>query len=221
MFALYELAVGPLLWVAFAVFIFGSIFRVWQLVSGIKKQEPMVFDFWCWKCAFRSMFRWWVLPFGSFNSRREQWTTTVTWLFHVSLLAAPLFVLAHTIHFQEGVLGVKWWSMPEWLTDVMAWIVVLAGLNFAVRRIIKPQVRFVTTWVDFVILAIVVAPFATGIMAYHQWGDSLTWTTLHILSGELWLVAIPFSRLTHVLWGWFVRGYTASEFQAVKFVRDY
>jgi nitrate reductase gamma subunit len=221
MHALYELATGILLWAAFAIFILGSIFRIWQLISDVRKREPAVFDYWSWKSAFRSMFRWWILPFGSFNSRREQWMTSVTWLFHVSLILAPIFLLAHTIHWQEGVLGVKWWSFPEWLTDVMAWIVVLAGLHFAIRRITQAQVRYVTSWVDFVVLAIVVAPFATGIVAYHQWGDPLTWTTIHILTGELWLITIPFSRLSHVIWGWFVRGYTASEFQGVKFVRDY
>jgi nitrate reductase gamma subunit len=221
MHAFYELVSGPLTWVAFAIFIFGSIFRIWKLVSGVKAKEPAVFDYWNWKHAFRSMWRWWILPFGSFNSRREQMMTTVTWLFHVCLIISPIFLLAHTIHIQDGILGVRWWSLPEWLTDVMAWIVVFACLYFLIRRITQAQVRYVTEWVDYLILAIVAAPFVTGIIAYHQWGDPLLWTSLHILAGEIWLAAIPFSRLSHIIFGWFVRGYTASEFQGVKFVRDY
>jgi nitrate reductase gamma subunit len=35
---------------------------------------------------------------------------------------------------------------------------------------------------------------------------------IHVISGVLWLVAIPFTRLAHILYFFFTRTYMASEF---------
>ena len=44
---------------------------------------------------------------------------------------------------------------------------------------------------------------------------------LHILSGEIMLAAIPFTRLAHMLWFFFSRAYMGSEFGAVRNARDW
>ena len=41
------------------------------------------------------------------------------------------------------------------------------------------------------------APFLTGFCAYHQLGNYDAWLIAHILSGELMLVAIPLTKLSH------------------------
>ena len=74
---------------------------------------------------------------------------------------------------------------------------------------------------DFGILAIVTAPFLTGLLAYYQVFDARVMTILHMLAGETMLIAIPFTRLSHMIFAPFVRGYTASEFGAVRMVKDY
>jgi hypothetical protein len=49
------------------------------------------------------------------------------------------------------------------------------------------------------ILALVTAPFLTGYLATRQMFDYDTMLVLHILSGELMLVAVPFTKLRHGL----------------------
>ncbi len=44
---------------------------------------------------------------------------------------------------------------------------------------------------------------------------------LHIVTGASVLVAIPFTRLSHMLWFVFTRAYMGSEFGAVRNARDW
>jgi nitrate reductase gamma subunit len=71
------------------------------------------------------------------------------------------------------------------------------------------------------VLALVAFPFVTGFLAYHQIGDYKFMIILHILSGEIWLAAIPFTRLSHMVMAPFTRGYIGSEFGAVRKARDW
>ncbi len=71
------------------------------------------------------------------------------------------------------------------------------------------------------LLLIVAAPFITGFWAYHQWVGAQVATILHMLSGEILLASIPFTRLSHMLFFPFTRGYIGSEFGAVRHARDW
>jgi nitrate reductase gamma subunit len=83
-------------------------------------------------------------------------------------------------------------------------------------------VRFVTLSSDYILLGIAAAPFITGFMSYHQlFFDYKIMVILHILFGEIMLIAIPFTRLNHMLFFWFTRAYTGSDFGNVRHSRDY
>ena len=74
---------------------------------------------------------------------------------------------------------------------------------------------------DYAILAIVAAPFITGLFAYYQWFGYQIFLILHILAGEIMLVAIPFTRLSHMLFAPLTRGYMGSEFGGVRHAKDW
>jgi nitrate reductase gamma subunit len=61
----------------------------------------------------------------------------------------------------------------------------------------------------------------TGFWAYHQFPAYRLMFILHMLSGEFVLAAIPFTRLSHMLYAVFTRGYIGSEFGAVRHARDW
>jgi nitrate reductase gamma subunit len=44
---------------------------------------------------------------------------------------------------------------------------------------------------------------------------------LHIVTGEIMLAAIPFTRLSHMFYAPFTRAYIGSEFGAVRHARDW
>jgi nitrate reductase gamma subunit len=220
MHAFYALVSGPLVWVAFACLLGGSIWKIASLLAETKAKDTYVVEYWSWRHAFASFLHW-LVPFMSTNSRRQPVMTIVTFLFHVGIVLVPLFTLGHLVLLEESALGVSWAALPDSAVDAAAWIVVLGCVYFAWRRLTLPEVRFVTSAADFGILLVVAAPFITGILAYHGWGDNLLMTSLHMLCGEIMLAAIPFTRLSHMLTFWYTRGYTASEFGAVRNVYDW
>jgi nitrate reductase gamma subunit len=103
----------------------------------------------------------------------------------------------------------------------MSLAVIACCIYFLIRRITSPEVRYVTSASDYVILAIVAAPFITGFLAYHQWLGYQVVLILHILSGEIMLMAIPFTRLSHMLFSPFTRVYMGSEFGGIRHAKDW
>ena len=65
------------------------------------------------------------------------------------------------------------------------------------------------------------APFITGFLAYHQWFAYPVLMILHVITGEIMLVAIPFTRLSHMLFAPLTRAYMGSEFGKVRHARDW
>jgi nitrate reductase gamma subunit len=83
---------------------------------------------------------------------------------------------------------------------------------FFLRRILAPEVRFVTFTSDYLILAIAFVPFLTGFLAYHQLLlPYKIMVILHMISGAAMLIAIPFTRLGHMFYFFLTRAYLGSE----------
>ena len=125
--------------------------------------------------------------------------TIVSFAFHACLLVTPLFVMGHAVLLEQSW-GVSWWSLPPLVADVMTLVVVAGGVFFLLRRIAAPQVRYVSHLSDFLLVLLVISPFLTGFIAHQQWLPARGATSLHIASGVLWLIAIPFTRLAHMFW---------------------
>jgi nitrate reductase gamma subunit len=171
------------------------------------------------KYGLRSLMHW-LIPFGSVNMRKRPVMTVVTFVFHLCLVLTPIFLLAHIVLVYESW-QVQWWSLPEGVADVMSVLVVLACVFFLVRRIVAPEVQNVTFLSDYVLLAVVALPFLTGFLAYHQLGPYRPMLICHILTGEIMLMAIPFTRLSHMFFFFFTRAYMGSEFGNVRNARDW
>lgn len=216
---LYNFVRGPLAWVAFIIFIGGILYRLVSMIILAKKKDVVVFEYFSLYYGLRSILHW-ITPFGTVNWRKRPVFTIVTFSFHICLLLAPIFLLAHIILWDESF-NLSWWSLPDSVADIMAIIVVVACGYYLWRRLTQPEVNFVTFESDYIILAIVAAPFITGFLAYHQWVEYKFMLILHILSGEIMLAAIPFTRLSHMFYSPFTRAYLGSEFGGVRHVKDW
>jgi len=219
MHALYNLAVGPLCWLAFALFILGSIYRLMTMRALAFKKDTAFVAYISWPHALKSLAHW-LTPFGALGWQENPGVTVVTFIFHICLFVVPLFLMGHIVLF-DTFRGWSWAALPAGLADTLSILVVVACAYFAWRRFAVPEVRFVTRTHDWLVLVLVGLTFLTGVLAYHRIGDNLLVTTLHILCGEAMLVAIPFTRLSHMLFGFFSRGYIASEFGSVRHAKDW
>jgi nitrate reductase gamma subunit len=171
------------------------------------------------KYSLRSILHW-STPFATENMRRHPGLTIVAFAFHICLLLTPIFLLAHVTLVDEAW-NVSWWTLPDGAAEIMTLIVIAGCVFFLVRRLVNSEVNYVTSASDYIMLAIVAAPFVTGFLAYYQWFGYQIFLILHILSGEVMLVAIPFTRLSHMLFAPLTRAYMGSEFGGVRHAKDW
>jgi nitrate reductase gamma subunit len=196
---MYAFVTGPLAWLAFGIFFIGCIVRAVLYVKGLNWQLDRVAYTEYPRFAVRGALRsigFWLLPYGTRSWRFHKGFTLLVFVFHLGLILTPIFVLGHNVLLKERW-GFSLWTLPEAITDAMTAAVLLAAVFILLRRIALPEVRILTTAYDVILLAIAAAPFATGFLAYHHIGDYQFWLILHILCGEIMLVAIPFTKLSH------------------------
>jgi nitrate reductase gamma subunit len=215
---MYQFIAGPLVWIAFAVLIIGSLYRLFSMLSQAKK-DKVVYPYMSLKYSLRSLLHW-LVPFAGVNMRKQPEMTLITFAFHICVIITPLFLLPHNVLIYRSW-GISWWTLPKGVADVMTLIVIITSFVFLLRRVTSPVVKYVTTPSDYLLLAIAVAPFITGFMAYHHILPYKMMSALHILTGVVMLAAIPFTRLSHMLFFVFTRSYMGSEFGAVRDSKDW
>lgn len=215
---MYAFVAGPLVWLAFLIF-FGGLTYQFVMMLRSAKRDKVVYPYMSLPHGLRSLAHW-VVPFASANMRMRPEMTFVTFAFHIGLIVTPIFLLGHNILLDRST-GIRLWTLSEGASDVLTVTVILCGVFLFVRRFMLPEVRFVTTSSDYILLGIAVAPFVTGFLAHHQWFHYKTMLIIHILTGEIMLVAIPWTRLRHMLFFPFTRAYMGSEFGAVRHARDW
>ncbi len=211
---MYQFVTGPLAWLAFAVFFIGITYRIVMYVKGLHWQADRVaykaFFSHGVKGAIRSVV-FWLVPFGTRGWRTYPFMTVLFFVFHFCLIFTPIFLQAHNILLQE-----RWgFSLPaisDPTADALTIMLIVTGVFLVLRRIALPEVRILTTAYDYLIIAITVAPFITGFFAYHDTANYQFWLIAHILSGEIMLMAIPFTKLSHFALFFMSRGQLGMDF---------
>lgn len=212
--ALYNILRGPMVWLAFIIFIGGSIYKIYVLVKQAK-MEKFILPFISLKAALRSLAHW-LIPFGSRSWRLRPLFTIITFSFHISLVFTPIFLLAHNQLWYESW-GITWWTLPESVGDILTIVVIIASIYFFLRRVFNPTVNFVTFKSDVLFIAICFFTFLSGFLAYHQWLlPYKAMLNLHILFGEIMLISIPLTRLTHMFYFFLTRTLMGSQFALWK-----
>jgi nitrate reductase gamma subunit len=213
---MYEFARGPLVWIAFVIFFIGMIYRIIQINSQIQNQNKNInkpskhkkIEKPTLSAEEISLQR--ILRFKDSLLYRHPVMAVVSFIFHCCLLIIPLFALGHSMVFYQSW-GISTPSLPDGVVDTMTILVIIGGLFFLIRRIMIPRVRAISSINDYLLLLVTIAPFLTGFIAYHQWFDYKPIILLHLLSGEIMLIAIPFTKLSHMIYFFFVRFLTRSE----------
>ena len=205
----YEFLTGPALWAAFIIFIVGIVVRVAYLYGLSRERDLVFYNHMDLKWGFRSIIHW-LIPLGSVSLRTQPLFAIAFFIFHVCLLGVPIFLLAHNTLWQEAY-GISLPSLPDSLADVLTVLFVISALVLLVRRIVRPEVRILSTAWDYFLLVLTSAPFVTGFLAYHQIGPYKLTLILHILLSEILLVVIPFSKLGHIILFFFSRAFIGFE----------
>jgi nitrate reductase gamma subunit len=198
---MYAFLTGFMLWLSVSICLIGLIVRLVLYIKGLSWQLDRVaygeYPAQGFKGAARSIFRW-LLPFGTQGWRRQPFMTIIFFGFHFGAVLIPLFLLAHN-EILKATIGFSFFTLNSTLADMLSWAVVISAVLMVLRRIALPEVRILTTSYDYFILFLSAAPFITGLIARYQVGDYSFWLTLHIICGEALLIAIPFTKLSHII----------------------
>jgi len=164
----------------------------WQLDRVAYKEFPAM----GFKGAVRSIYKW-LIPYGTYGWRAQPVMTAAFFGFHIGAVLIPFFLIGHNVFLKEK-LGFSFFTISTPVADVLAWIAIISLFFLTLRRLVLPEVRILTDRKDWGILLISMAPFITGLLARYQIGDYAFWLNAHILTGEIVLLAIPFTKLSHV-----------------------
>jgi nitrate reductase gamma subunit len=204
---MYAIVRGPLVWISILVFVLGTAFQVYRFYALTRRkaaltlkpvsppppgptpaEPPPAVD----EVPLTLVQRLRLSILGT-----SPVTIAVTSVFHVCLVLLPLFVLGHNV-LLDMAWGISFFSLPESAADALTLVVIAGGLFFLGRRLFYPRVRAITSAYDYVVLALATTPFVTGFLAFHHLFDYDTVIFLHMLSGEIMLLAIPFTKLVHM-----------------------
>lgn len=205
----YLFVSGPLTWLAFAVLVLGSAWRIIRFFSLARAKDAVIFDDFRPGWASLSILRW-LLPLNVAAESRPVFAL-VAYSFHACLLAVAVFLSAHVVLWEQAW-GIAWWTLPGELADWLTLLVLAAGAFLAVRRATLAKVRVLTGGADWLALGLAIAPFLTGYIAHQQWWDYRLMLVLHVVSGCALLACIPFTKLCHVFFFFVSRAVAGSDF---------
>ena len=207
------------MWAVFIVFLGGLVVRLIVLFRISRRKDRIIYNHMSLKWGIKSILHW-LIPWGSASMRNQPVFTLMVFFFHITLLGVPLFLAAHNILWDEAF-GVSLWSMPDHWADGLTVLCIGTVLFLLIRRLVRPEVRILTSIWDYALLFITVLPFLTGFLAYHQFGPYQPMMILHILLGEVLLVLIPFSKLGHMFLFFFSRAFIGFEMGARRGARPW
>ena len=214
---LYDFVRGPLLLAAIILFVSGTVFQILRFVrlSRMNKKShlsaPKKINL---KNKINSKYikrRIAMLKVTVLGTNTIM--AAVCSIFHIFLFIVPVFLIAHSVTLDE-LIGINLFPfiLSDSTSDFFTIIVILCVIFFLLRRMLVKKVRYITSINDYFTLFIAAAPFITGFYASHfSYGYNIL-IILHIISGELFIAAIPFTKLVHMIYFFINRFFIESEY---------
>ena len=151
--------------------------------------------------SFSLLFRPWKM-----ESQRRHWFRSVEFaLLHLCIAVA--IAVACTMSFTHA-----WLAQPAAVRvlQVVFALGTALGLSRLVRRLVNPAMRVISTPDDYVTLLLLTLWMASGLLAAPQTSEG--WLTAYFTLATLLLFYLPFSKISHYLYWFFVRFYVGRHF---------
>ncbi|MHB1592091.1 MAG: hypothetical protein ACYCTW_11255 [Sulfuricella sp.] len=186
---------GPGLQIALAIFIGGMLIKLFEIFSLGRSKDLSVAR------PGNAAAGWKTIVSRSIPKRillkRTLPTYLMSYTFHIGFFVALLFFAPHIQLFRHTV-GLGWPALPSQLVDGVSLLAILALLLILAYRLYHPVKRFISTFDDYASWALALAPLLSGYLAFHHLLLPYTLVlAVHILSVELLLVFMPFTKLVH------------------------
>ncbi len=194
--SLYTFLAGPGLWIAAIVCAGGLVVRLAFLTGLSRGRDAVFYNHASFSWGARSVL-YWLAPYATITYRKNPVFTAFFFGFHVPLILVPVFLSAHNELFSEAF-GFCLPVLPDRAADALTILLLISAAGLLVRRLLRPEVRALSSAWDYALLVLTALPFATGFAAARHLGPYSTLMVLHLASAEALLIIIPFSKLGHV-----------------------
>jgi nitrate reductase gamma subunit len=163
-----------------------------------------------WGPGLRTVLSRSVADSGTFQ--QAPFNVLVGWIWHVGFLIALLLFIPH-IELIKSVLGLHWPGLPNPAVDAATAITVVALIAVLVHRLRHPVMQRISTLDDYLAWTVTFLPLVTGYIAYHRLVDPYPLALgMHILTAEIFLIVLPFTKLTHIFTAFIARWYNGAIF---------
>jgi nitrate reductase gamma subunit len=193
-----EFGRGPVFRLAFCLMVLGLLRVVVLTTIGIveayRRNSDRIVP---WKTIVRQTLGWFV-PVARLWTSRPLYSVT-SFLFHVGLLAVPLFLAAHVLLWRRAV-GVAWPGLPQRAADYLTLLTIAAGLGLFFGRVFHRSARALSRLQDYVWPLLLVIPFATGYLCTHAALGPQVYLGMmlaHVYAANLIMVMVPFTKISH------------------------
>jgi nitrate reductase gamma subunit len=194
-----DFARGPFLRFSFTIFVLGMLRNLVVTLWGVGRARQLTNDKQLsWRRVVVETFDW-LVPV---RHLRQRWLySALSILLHVGLIVTPVFLFAH-IRLVERNLGVSWPALPTGTADALTLATVAIAIALLLARVGAKASRAISRAQDVLLPLLLVVPFVTGFLAAHPHANPFSYNAtmlVHVLSGDLCLLLVPFTKLSHML----------------------
>jgi nitrate reductase gamma subunit len=182
--------------IAIGIFLLGTLWRLFEIYTLGRRKDLAAPRHAAGASGLHTVFRRSLPPPGML--KRSPVSYIGGYIFHIGL-AIIVFLGAPHILLITSLTGLSWPALPAQFIGLASVVTMAAMVLMLVDRINKPVKRFLSTFEDWFTWAVTFLPVLTGWMAVqHLLLPYTLMLALHILSVEILLVVLPFTKLFHV-----------------------
>lgn len=208
---------GPVFNVALIIFVVGMVYRLFRVVMlGWKKTYTKPKKNPVWGAIVYMLKGWIIFPFypRMQSATRNPTTYLAGGVLHFGLFIVVFFGAAHMLVW-DSLLGIRWPTLPLPIIDFFAAASIIAMIALFYNRMSNPVLKMMSQASDYLNLLVVFLPFVTGFFLTHRLFLAYeVMYTIHVMSINLLLVWIPFSRISHFMFYFITRPRTGARIAA-------
>jgi nitrate reductase gamma subunit len=180
---------------AVGIFLLGVFWRLLEIYGLGRKKDLSAPRHTAGASGMSTIFRRSLPPDGMFKTSPVSYVGGYT--FHIGLFLVVFFFAPH-IKLIQSLVGLSWPGLPSQFIDLVAVVTLAALVVVLADRINRKVKRYLSTFEDWFTWLITFLPVLSGWLAVrHLLLPYPTMLALHILTVEILLVFLPFTKLFH------------------------
>ena len=196
--AILDFAGGRLFRLTFALMILGLLrilfLDIWGMLEAYSKAGDKTVP---WGSAVKKTINW-LIPFNR-AAKNRPFYSLFSILFHVGLILVPIFLFAHVELWRKSF-GLGWLTLDKKPADILTVTVIGSGILLFIGRVASRESRFISRKQDYLWPLLLIIPFITGFICANIAISPRAYQVsmlIHIISGELIFVMLPFTKIAH------------------------